>query len=545
MPVTVLARILLGSLLTLTAGAAVPQEPGGWRPFRLGGHHRTVSTRVPAAQKAFDQGLIWAFAFNHDEAVRAFREAARQDPGLAMAWWGIALANGPHINNPSMDAEHAKAAWEALGEARRRLRGASKVERALIEALGARYAEAPPEDRGPLDEAYAKAMGEAARRFPQDADLAALHAEALMDLHPWDQWTREGEARPWTGATLAELRRALALEPRNPLALHLTIHALEASPHPERAKAAADLLGPLAPDASHLVHMPGHIYARIGDWQGAARANEAAIAADTAYKARTPEIGFYGMYMIHDDDFLAYTAFMEGREEAALAQSKVVVGAMPPAWVKAHAVFADAYQVRYWEALKRFGRWRDLLEEPLPDPDLPVSTAAWHALRGTALAALGQVDGAVAEQALFEASLAKVPAASRWGTNGALEVLKVDRAFLAGELAYRRGNLDQAVEQLRQAVRLEDDLQYDEPPAVMVPSRHALGAVLLAAARAPEAEAVYREDLRAYPANYWSLLGLKQALENQGKADPKLLAGLAKAQRRTRLEAKASCLCVN
>ncbi|HEX2798101.1 MAG TPA: hypothetical protein VHQ44_00370, partial [Thermoanaerobaculia bacterium] len=274
----------VASLVLVFTGALAqaPAKPAeaGWKPFDLGTHRRAVSTVDPGAQLAFDQGLNWSFAFNHEEAEKAFREAARRDPALAMAWWGIALVNGPHINNPVVDEAHAKVAWETLGEAKKRAERASDVEKALIEALGSRYALPQPEDRKPLNEAYAKAMGSVRRRFPKDADVAALYAEAMMDVHPWDQWTSDGKPRPGTQEILDAIEAALALSPRHPLALHMKIHALEASPHPENAKQAADLLRALVPDSSHLVHMPAHIYARVGGWKEAAAANERALAAD-------------------------------------------------------------------------------------------------------------------------------------------------------------------------------------------------------------------------------------------------------------------------
>ncbi len=527
-----------------TPGPAPAPRP--WQPFNLGTYHRKVSTRIPGAQKAFDQGLVWAYAFNHDEAVRAFQEAARLDADLAMAWWGIALVNGPHINNPELDDGHAKAAWEALAEAKRRAAKAAPVEQGLIAALEHRYAMPNPKDRKALDEGYAKAMGALAARHPKDADVAALYAEALMDVRPWDQWTRGGAAQPGTRETLTALARSLRLDPNHPLALHLTIHATEASPHPERGRAAADRLRQLVPDAGHLVHMPGHAYARLGDWQGAALANERALAADARYRVRQPEIGFYGLYMVHNADFLAYTAFMEGRKEVALAQAKAVVTSFPLDWVVQNAFFADAFQSRHWEALKRFGLWEDLLAEPAPDARLPLSTAYWHALRGTACAALGRVEEALKEQAAFEAARVKVPESYVWGSNPSGPVLKVAQAYLAGEIAFRQGKVDDAVTALEAAVRLEDALKYDEPPACIIPARHALGAVLLSAGRAQAAEAVYRADLQAYPANYWSLLGLARALDAQGrKAEAaKAASRLARAQRRADVKAETSCACV-
>ncbi|WP_306591909.1 hypothetical protein [Geothrix sp. 21YS21S-4] len=542
--------LLSSLLLVCTVAAAAPSESGSapapWRAYDLGRHHRRVATQVPAAQAAFDQGLVWAYAFNHEAAVRAFQEALRLDPGCAMAWWGLALVNGPHINNPAMDEAQAKAAWEALGEARKRAAQAPPVERALIEALGTRYAMPNPADRSALDAAYARAMARVAARFPKDADVAALYAEALMDVRPWDQWTRAGEPQPGTKEILAALRRAQALAPDHPLALHLAIHAYEGSPHPERARVAADRLRRLVPDAGHLLHMPGHIYAWIGDWGGAAEANERAMEADGRYRTRQPQIGFYGLYMVHNADFLAYTALMEGRKEVALAQGRAVVAAFPLDWVVANATFAEAFATRHWETLKRFGLWEELLAEPAPDARLPLATAYWHALRGTAFAATGRGAEALKEQAAFEAALPGIPETHVWGSNNARQVMQVSRAFLAGEIAFGQSRTDEAVERLQEAVRLEDGLKYDEPPACVVPARHALGAVLLSAGRAKEAEAVYRMDLRAYPANYWSLLGLRKALTAQGRTTEAAAAeeNLRRAQARAQVRAETSCLCV-
>lgn len=544
----ILTLLLLAWSIVLVAETPNPPqaEVAVWRPHNLGTHHRRVSTRVAGAQAAFDQGLVWAYAFNHEAAERAFRETARLDPGLAMAWWGLALVNGPHINNPGLEEGPAKVAWEALAEAQRRAGTASPVEQGLIAALGHRYAQPNPTDRKALDEAYAKAMEALSARHPEDADVAALAAEARMDVRPWDQWTRTGAPQPGTKAILAALRRCLHRAPDHPLGLHLTIHVYEASPFPERGKAAADRLGRLVPDAGHLVHMPGHAYARLGNWQGAARANELAMVADARYKDRQPEIGFYGLYMVHNADFLAYTAFMEGRRDISLAQAKAVVAAFPVDWVVQNAAFADAFQTRALEAMKRFGLWEDLLAAPAPDPRLPLSTAYRHALRGTAFAALGRTPEALEAQAAFEAARVKVPESFLWGSNAAAAVLLVAKAYLAGEIAFRQARTAEAVAFLQEAVRLEDTLKYDEPPANMVPARHALGAVLLSAGRAREAEAVYRADLQAYPANYWSLLGLQKALAAQGRkaAAARAAIRLKQAQARADVAPVSSCLCV-
>jgi len=544
-------RALTVAALGLVAAGAVaqaPQKPAGavWRPFNLGTYHRAVSTSDRGAQLAFDQGLNWSFAFNHEEAEKAFREAARLDPKLAMAWWGVALVNGPHINNPVVDEAHAKAAWEALGEARKRAEGASAVEKALIEALGARYALPQPEDRSPLDEAYAKAMGSVRSRFPKDADVAALYAEALMDVHPWDQWTSDGKARPGTQEILDAIEAALALSPRNPLALHMKIHALEASPHPEKAREAADLLKNLVPDSSHLVHMPAHIYARISRWQDAAAANERALAADKRYNARVPEFGFYHVYEAHNVHFLGFTAEMEGRKAVALEATKAAVDGLDPAFLRENAMLADWFTTVHWEAQMRFGMWEELLKVPEPPDYLPVSRAYRLFLRGVAQAALGHVDDAERERAALAEAVKKVPKEFLFGTNAAADVFGVCEPYLDGEIAYRKGDFDTAVAKLREAATREDALKYDEPPDVTVPTRHALGAVLLAAGRPEDAEEVYREDLVRYPENGWSLQGVARALRAQKKAKEAdaFDARFRKAWSRADVAVASSCLCV-
>jgi tetratricopeptide (TPR) repeat protein len=543
------APFVLAVLLQAASAAAGPQAsptPPPYVAFDLGRHHRAVSTRSAEAQKAFDQGLNWSYSFNHGDAERAFREAARLDDGLAMAYWGIALVNGPHINNPAVDEAHARAAWAALGEAKKRLQGASEVEKALIDALGARYAWPQPADRAPLDAAYAAAMAGVFKRFPQDADVATLYAEALMDTRPWDQWTRDGQPQPGTREVLEALETARRLNPDHPGALHLTIHALEASPQPERAREAADRLRALVPDAGHMVHMPGHVDVRLGRWAEAAEANERAIAADARYNARKLEPGFWGFYMAHNRHFLAYAAMMEGRHGVALTRTKEVVEMFPPDVVKAQAAVLDAFMTVHLEALKRFGKWQAILDAKPAVPGLPVSGAYHHFARGVAFAALDRVAEAEKEAAAFKAALPAVPKDFAWGTNTAAGALAVAVPYLDGEIAYRKGNTGAAIAKLREAVALEDALKYDEPPPWTVPSRHALGAVLVAADKFAEAEAVYRQDLARYPENGWSLSGLALALAGQGKKAEaaEVTRRFEKAWARADVKADGSCLCV-
>ena len=545
-PLTVLGPLALVVAAT-GAAAAEPAPPAApYVPFDLGTHHRPVSTSNADAQKAFDQGLMWSFSFNHGDAERAFREAAWLDDTLAMAWWGIALVSGPHINNPTVDEAHAKVAWDALAEAKKRRDGASDVERALIDALVARYAWPQPADRHPLDEAYAAVMADVFERFPQDADVATLYAEALMDVRPWNQWTREGQPQPGTLEVLQALETARALDPDHPGALHLTIHALEASPQPERAREAADRLRNLVPDAGHLVHMPAHIDVRLGRWQDAAVANEKAMAADERYNARKLDPGFWGLYMAHNQHFLGYTAMMEGRREAALGNMRGVVTMFPPEFVKENAVFMDAFMTAHLEALKRFGQWQAVLDEKPAVEGLPVSTAHRHMVRAVALSALGRVREAEKEAAALRTAVAAISKDAAWGSNTAAGAMAVGLPYVEGEIAYGKGNKTAAIAKLREAVALEDALKYDEPPAWTVPTRHSLGAVLIAARRYAEAEAVYRDDLRRYPENGWSLRGLAQALEAQGKREEaaEVKARLARAWARADVVVDSSCLCI-
>jgi tetratricopeptide (TPR) repeat protein len=537
-------RPLVLSLLFASAAAAADQP--AYVPFDLGPHKRTVSTKNPDAQKAFDQGLNWSYSFNHGDAERAFREAARLDDGLAMAWWGVALVNGPHINNSAVDEAHAKTAWEALGEAKKRRDNASEVEKALIDALGARYAWPQPADRKPLDEAYAAAMAEVFKRFPTDADVATLYAESLMDVRPWDQWTAEGQPQPGTLEVLTALETARRLDPNHPGALHFTIHAVEASPQPERAREAADRLRTLVPDAGHMVHMPSHIDVRLGRWAEAAIANEKAMDADARYNARKLEPGFWGMYMAHNRHFLGYTALMEGRREVALGHMRGVVSMFPPEFVKENAAFADAFQTVYLDALKRFGDWQGILDDKPLVEGLPVSTAHRHFARAVALSALGRVPEAEKEAAAFRTALQAVPKDAAWGANTAAGALAVAVPYVEGEIAFRKGDKETAIAKLREAVAMEDKLKYDEPPAWTVPTRHSLGAALIASRRYADAEAVYREDLKRYPENGWSLRGLGQALEAQDKRAEaeEVKARLKKAWARADVAIDSSCLCI-
>ncbi|HJQ84519.1 MAG TPA: hypothetical protein VKA21_10610 [Candidatus Binatia bacterium] len=495
----------------------------------LGTHHHPVTTRAPEAQRYFDQGLRLVWAFNHDEATRAFQEAASLDRGCAMAWWGIALAAGPNYNDPG-NAERDRRAYEALANAVL-LRGqVSERERAYIDALSKRYTKDPPPDRKALDAAYADAMREVARRFPDDLDAATLFAEALMDLRPWDLWTADGKPQPGTEEIVATLESVLARDPMHPGANHYYIHAIEASPRPERGLASAGRLHDLVPGAGHLVHMPSHIYMRVGKYDEAAAANERAIAADEQYIARAKPEGLYPMmYYPHNIDFLWNATSMQGRSGATIEAARRIAAAATPEMIR-HMPDIENAAVAPLFALARFGKWREILAEPAPPADLPFATGGWHYARGLARLRTGDLAGAEKELADLSAVTAKTPPdRALQQVNKQKEVLTLAGDVLGGELAATHGRMDEAVRRLEDAVRIQDGLRYMEPPPWYYPTRQSLGAVLLAAGKPKQAEAVYREDLRRNPENGWSLHGLAQSLRAQ-----KRTAQAANVERRFR-----------
>jgi tetratricopeptide (TPR) repeat protein len=354
------------------------------------------------------------------------------------------------------------------------------------------------------------------REYPDDPDIGTLCAEALMDLHPWDLWT-QGQAQPWTPEIVSILERVLQIAPAHPGANHLYVHAIEASPTPGKALVAADRLGKLIPDAGHMVHMPSHIYARVGDWPRAAEANRQAMKADRRYRQAYPRPGFYALYMSHNTHFLAFTAMMRGRSQEALEMGRRLIDEIPEDFLSEYGDVADGYLGFVHAVLMRFGRWEELLALPAPRGNLPVSQALWHFTRASALTALNRLPEARAERDVFASQSARVPASAFLGNNSAADLLAVASRVLEGEMLAQEGNLTLAVAVLEEAVQREDRLRYDEPPDWIQPVRHTLGAVLLRASRAAEAEAVYRADLTTWPDNGWSLIGLQAALTAQGR----------------------------
>ncbi len=485
----------------------------------LGTHAYAITTDVPLAQQYFDQGLRLYYAFNHAEAIRAFRAAAALDEQCAMCHWGEALAWGPNINLP-MDSASAVAAYAALTRAQSLRVHASAREQAFIDALAARYAPVPPADRAALDSAWAAGMGAVAAAYPDDDEAATLYAEALMDLSPWNYWERDGAARPATPVMLAQLEAVLERSPDHPGANHFYIHALEAVA-PERAVAAAERLAGLVPGAGHLVHMPGHIYIRVGRYEDAIRANEHAVHADETYiRDQNPAFGVYvAGYYPHNYDFLAFAASMIGRQAQALDATTRMRALQSEEMLHAPGMtFLQHHRTRGLQMRVRFGLWEQLLTEAAPPADLPHARAMWHYAHGRALAATGDAARAEADLAALRAAAADpdlAPQRLEFNTAGA--VLSIAVEVLAGHIAAARGEHEAAITHLRGAAQQEDALTYGEPPDWSVPVRQELGALLLAANRPAEAQQAFEQDLARFPENGWSLHGLARALRAQGR----------------------------
>ena len=486
----------------------------------LGDHHYEVTASSPKVQQYFDQGLRLYYAFNHAEAIRSLREAQRLDPSCAMCWWAEALAWGPNINL-AMDSASAVAAYAAVQGALERRDGASAKEQALIDALAVRYEAIPPADRAALDEAYAEAMDRLAERYPDDADIAVLAAESQMDLRPWDYWTEDGRPQPGMAEALSRLERVLERNPRHPGACHFYIHAVEKI-YPERAVPCAERLAALMPGAGHLVHMPGHIYIRVGRYLEAVQANEHAVHADETYiRDQQPGMGMYTAgYYPHNYDFMAFAAMMIGRSEDAIGAAERLAGLIPPeAFGTPGMDFLQHWSVRPLLLRVRFARWNELLATPAPPADRPHSRAIWHYARGRAHVATGDLVRARQDlEQLRAIAQGSVIEGMSLEFNAAADIVHIAERVLTGRVEAGAGKWDEAVAALREATAAEDALLYGEPPEWTVPARHDLGAVLLAAGRASEAERTFREDLDRFPDNGWSLSGLAAALRAQGRA---------------------------
>jgi len=526
----ILAAALLAALActgsggsgTGPAAATEPALPADAPPvFRLGAHHFAISTRAPLAQRYFDQGLAETYAFNHAKAIRDFAYAAKVDPKCAICSWGVALAHGPNINL-LMDAEGAKAAWVALQEAQTRVSHASPLERGLIAALATRYSADAPAERAALDRAYADAMIALRAKHPENVDVAVLAAEAIMDVSPWNYWDEKLAPRELTPKAVEFLEFAMAREPDHLGALHYWIH-LQELPAPEKAEAAADRLESLAPDAGHLVHMPSHIYWRVGRYQDAVTANLSGAKADESLFALCGPGGYpvySAIYYPHNVHFITVSAAAQGQSESAVAEARRLamvvkdkVEQFPP---------VEDFLTLPTLMLVRFGKWEALLAEPAPPEGRVYQGGIWHFGRGMAFARLGRIPEAEAELEAVQDAGAD-PRAAKLTANGGstttATLLSLAGEQLEGEIAAAKGDSAAAVDALEAAVERQDGLTYTEPPPWFMPTRQALGAVLLQAGRAADAEAVYRKDLEQHPKNGWSLYGLAQALHAQGKSE--------------------------
>jgi len=511
----------------------------------FGNYERAISTESESAQQWFNQGMQLMYGFNHDEAIRSFEQAAVADPTSPMPWWGIAYCNGININDVEMNEERSRLAWDASQEALARVDAASPVEAALIGAVAERYAWPAPEDRGELDQNYADAMEAVYREFPGDPDVAALFAEALMDLQPWDYWTDSGEPIGRTTEFVGVIERALDTHPLHPGANHFLIHAVEASSNPDRAIESADRLTEIVPGSGHLVHMPSHIYIRVGRYGDAAQSNIKAIEVDRAYLAKAPTPGLYAMYYGHNLHFLAYAAMMSGNFEQAIQAARDLEAEMPESALLSYAGLIEGIMPANFHVLIRFGKWERILEEPdYPEWRL-VSRAVRHYARSIANSALGRTEVAREELEAFEEAIAEVPEEWWIFNNRVHDVLPIARAMIQGELLFREGKREEAFAILREGVAAEDALVYDEPPGWMLPVRHALGALLMADGQYDEAEAVYREDLRRNRDNGWSLTGLQLALQKQTRESEaeELTLRLASAFNTADTRPTSSCYC--
>ncbi len=499
------------------------QEPGWRQPLfeGLGDLHFPITTSSETAQKYFDQGLALAFAFNHAAADFAFNEAATHDPNCAMCYWGSALVLGPNVN-AAMDPGNAARAHLLAAKAQALAEDATDKERALTAALVQRYVAEEPEDRTALDSAYADAMRRVAAQFPEDEDILALTAEALMDLHPWDFWIVDGEARPWTAEILDHIERALALDEDHVGAIHLYIHAVEQSSDVARAEPYADKLADLAPSAGHLVHMPAHIYIRVGRYHDSTLNNMKAADADASFiqACRSNSPIYLAGYIPHNWHFGWITAGIEGWSEQAFAMAEGTAARITPELLRAPGMgVAQHFLMQPTFAQIRFGAWDDILATPEPDADLLYARGIWHYARGRAFLGKGDVAHAEAEAeklAVLRADpgMAEVRFFERGSGD---DLLAIGELMLNGEIDAARGDLAAASVKLQQAVALEDALPYTEPPDWYYPARHSLGVIQLAAGDAAAAERTYREDLAVMKENGWALLGLEQALRAQGR----------------------------
>ena len=524
---------LLGSLALAGCGGEVDSQSGadpmqslaqraGAPLFEgMGSYHMPITTADPDAQRYFDQGMVLAFGFNHAESIRSFRAAQTLDPSCAMCFWGEALATGPNINVTSngkaiMAPAERASARAAIDQALALMDGVTAKEQDWIRALDQRYDGQADTPRDPLDRAWANALADMASRYPDDTTVASVYAEALMNTMPWDYWGPDGEAKPDTQAVIASLEAVMDADPDHPLALHLYIHALEASSNAAKAEPAADRLANLVPGSGHLVHMPSHIYFRVGRYQESALANIRAAEVDEAYIAQCNAQGFYpALYYPHNIHFLWASATMQGQSALSLDSARRVVANVRVEQVEQFPTI-QFFRTVPMLSLVRFARWEEILEEPEPYEPFAFARAIWHYGRGVAHAALGDAEAARIELGAIEGLEPEVDEIFMGNVYPARDLLEIAKSLLRGEMAYRSGDAANAVLAFEEAVALQDALPYTEPPFWYYPTRQSLGAALLASNRLAEAQAVFEEDLEQYPMNGWSMFGLAEALRRQG-----------------------------
>jgi len=483
----------------------------------MGGYERPVTINSAEAQLYFDQGLTWMYAFNHDEAIKSFARAAQLDPDCAMAWWGVAVCEGPNYNDPVMSPNRTAAAWSALQNALDRIDNTTPVEDALITALAFRYAEAWSQDRAELDAAYADAMAWVWATYADDPDIGTLYAESMMVQMPWKLYSLDYVPAEDTGEIVAVLERVMEIDPYHPGAHQLYIHAVEPSDDPDRGLIASDRLSDRVPASGHLLHMPSHIHVKTGRWDEAIIQNQKAMRADASYRSASPDQAIQHLYMVHNAHMLAYAAMMSGREREAMAAARAMWANIPDDALQAVGPYFDKWMCSVYDVQKRFGRWDDILAEPAPPKFLPITTAIWHAHRAIAYAAKKDFLNAEREQEAFRKVMGSLPPDLMSGTDAALRILQVSDYFVEGEIALQKGEWDRAARLLIKGAEIEDSLTYGEPPQWLQPIRHTLGAVYLKSGRYEDAERVYREDLDKWRNNGWSLYGLSRALEKQGR----------------------------
>lgn len=532
----VLLAFFLGCAPKQNVEVAVPLYSG------LDTFQRTINTTSKEAQQYFDQGFSLYFGFNHEAAIASFQQAVAFDSTAPMPRWGQALSFGPNINNPLMDSAASRNAWDALQMAIRLADNGTPVERDLIDALRVRYAWPPPEDRKHLDTAYAMAMRKVYAKYPKDVDVAALTAESLMNLRPWDLWTPSGQPQPETMEIVGIIEKGLAQVPDHPGLCHFYIHTVEASPEPGKALEAANRLRNRVPGGGHLVHMPSHIDIRLGHYENAIVANEKGIIADTTWVKAG---GFYTFYRIHNYHFLAYASMFDGQKAKAMKAARDMVEQAPLELVRAYADYLEAFLAVPIHVMVRFGLWEEILAEPKPPEDLISAVAFWHYGRTVAYAAMGKVKEASEEFAAMKKAYDAVPESRLLANNPLRTVIEVGLPLAEGELEYRKGNYKKAFDLIRLAVMRDDSLRYDEPWGWMMPVRHALGALLLEQNMIDEAEAVYRKDLELHPNNGWALKGLAECLhkKEQHAEAMKTDSLFALSWKRSDITLMASCFC--